>query len=291
MSEIRIEKDSLGEVEVPSSAYYGAQTERARRNFPVSGLTFPRRFIAAMGLIKSEAATANEAMGIVDGELAAAIRQAADEVMAGEHDAHFPLDIFQTGSGTSTNMNANEVIANRAIELLGGEMGSKKPVHPNDHVNAGQSSNDIDPDSHPRLGLQRRLPKTSSRPSNTWRSGARNPGNGARRCRQDRPHTSAGRGAGAARAGVLGLRPADSQRSGAARAAVKPRLAELALGGTAVGTGLNAPAGFRRRVIALVWPSAPATRSCRRAQQVRGAGAKDAAVEASGARSRQSPCR
>jgi len=145
MSDTRIEKDSLGEVEVPADAYYGAQTERARQNFPVSGLRFPRRFIAAMGLIKSEAAKVNSAMGIVEPEITGAIGRAADEVVEGRHDAHFPLDIFQTGSGTSTNMNANEVISNRAIELLGGEMGSKSPVHPNDHVNAGQSSNDTIP--------------------------------------------------------------------------------------------------------------------------------------------------
>ena len=113
MSDMRTERDSLGEVQVPADAYYGAQTERARQNFPVSGLTFPRLFIAAMGLIKSEAAKVNAAMEIVPAELAAAIGQAADEVVAGVHDAHFPLDIFQTGSGTSTNMNTNEVVSNR----------------------------------------------------------------------------------------------------------------------------------------------------------------------------------
>ena len=145
MSDTRIEEDSLGEIEVPSSAYYGAQTERARQNFPVSGLRFPRRFIAALGMIKSEAAAVNEALGILEPGLAKAIRQAADEVASGERDENFPVDIFQTGSGTSTNMNANEVISNRAIEILGGEMGTKSPVHPNDHVNAGQSSNDVIP--------------------------------------------------------------------------------------------------------------------------------------------------
>jgi fumarate hydratase class II len=140
----RIEKDPLGEVEVPADAYYGAQTERARRNFPVSGLRFPRRFLAALGAIKRECARVNAELGIVDARTAEAIARAADEVAQGALDAQFPLDVFQTGSGTSTNMNANEVIANRAIELLGGRIGSKQ-VHPNDHVNAGQSSNDVIP--------------------------------------------------------------------------------------------------------------------------------------------------
>ena len=145
MTDTRIETDSLGEIEVPASSYYGAQTERARRNFPISGLRFPRRFIGALGLLKGAAAAANAEAGRLEPGLAEAIRQAAGEVADGRLDEHFPLDIFQTGSGTSSNMNANEVIANRAIELLGGEVGSKSPVHPNDHVNRGQSSNDIIP--------------------------------------------------------------------------------------------------------------------------------------------------
>jgi fumarate hydratase class II len=145
MSDTRIETDSLGEIEVPAGAYYGAQAERARRNFPVSGLRFPHRFIAAMAAIKREAALVNAETGIVEREIADAIAQAADEVIDGGHKDDFPVDIFQTGSGTSTNMNINEVLANRAIEILGGEVGSKSPVHPNDHVNAGQSSNDTIP--------------------------------------------------------------------------------------------------------------------------------------------------
>ena len=145
MSDTRIETDSLGDVEVPATAYYGAQTERARRNFPVSGIRFSRRFIAALGMIKGEAAAVNAEQGNLDESLAAAIGKAAGEVADGTLDEHFPLDIFQTGSGTSSNMNANEVIANRAIEILGGQLGSKEPVHPNDHVNYGQSSNDVIP--------------------------------------------------------------------------------------------------------------------------------------------------
>ena len=173
MSETRIETDSLGEIEVPAEAYYGAQTERANRNFPVSGLRFPAAFVSALALVKSEAAAVNAELGIVEPEIARAIRQAADEVVDGQLGDHFPLDIFQTGSGTSTNMNLNEVIGNRAIEILGGELGSKSPVHPNDHVNAGQSSNDTIPDgdSH-RGGLRRRWRRTWSR---LWRRLARVP--------------------------------------------------------------------------------------------------------------------
>src|SRR5215510_12108968 len=145
MSETRIEKDSLGEIEVPASAYYGAQTERAHRNFPISGLTLPPRFLAAVAAIKAEAAAVNAELGVLTPEMAAAIRQAAQEIEAGRHAGQFPLDVFQTGSATSTNMNVNEVLSNRAIEILGGVVGSKKPVHPNDHVNNGQSSNDVIP--------------------------------------------------------------------------------------------------------------------------------------------------
>src|SRR5688572_3600879 len=141
----RTESDSLGTVQVPAGALHGAQTQRAVENFPVSGLRLPRRLIRALALIKEAAAQVNKAAGTVDPGLADAIIQAAGEVAGGQHDQHFPVDVFQTGSGTSSNMNANEVIANRAIALLGGTIGSKKPVHPNDHVNRGQSSNDVVP--------------------------------------------------------------------------------------------------------------------------------------------------
>ncbi len=141
----RIEKDSLGNKEVPVDVYYGIQTLRAVENFPVSGLRVPRRFIRALALIKRSAAQVNMEMGLLDKKIGDAIVQAATEVMEGKLDESFPVDIFQTGSGTSTNMNANEVISNRAIEILGGQMGSKSPVHPNDHVNMGQSSNDVIP--------------------------------------------------------------------------------------------------------------------------------------------------
>jgi fumarate hydratase class II len=135
----------MGPVRIPADMLYGAQTERARQNFPISRLRFDRRFLYALGSIKKAAAKVNEDLGLLDSERAGAIGQAAQEVMDGDLDGHFVLDIFQTGSGTSTNMNANEVISNRANQLLGGEVGSKTPVHPNDHVNMGQSSNDVIP--------------------------------------------------------------------------------------------------------------------------------------------------
>jgi fumarate hydratase class II len=144
-NDVRIEADSLGKVEVPANALFGAQTQRAADNFPVSGLRLPRRVIRALALIKKAAAEVNRDSGKLDKNLADAIIKAAHEVAGGAHDDAFVVDIFQTGSGTSSNMNTNEVIANRAIQLLGGQLGTKKPVHPNDHVNMGQSSNDVFP--------------------------------------------------------------------------------------------------------------------------------------------------
>src|SRR6267154_5407781 len=145
-SDKRIERDSMGELQVPADALWGAQTQRAVNNFPISGRPLPRTFIRALALIKQAAAAANERLGLLDAPLAAAIGAAAAEVAAGTHDRHFPIDVFQTGSGTSTNMNANEVIAHRALELAGGDrFAAKKPIHANDHVNMGQSTNDIFP--------------------------------------------------------------------------------------------------------------------------------------------------
>jgi fumarate hydratase class II len=146
MSEHRIEKDSMGEVKVPARAYYGAQTQRAVENFPISGQPLPRALIRALGLIKIASATANRDLGKLKPELAEPILRAAREVADGKLDDHFPIDVYQTGSGTSSNMNANEVVSNRAIELTGGDrFAPKKPVHPNDHVNMGQSTNDMFP--------------------------------------------------------------------------------------------------------------------------------------------------
>jgi fumarate hydratase class II len=145
MAEFRVESDSMGEINLPEWAYWGAQTQRAVENFQISGIPLPVPMIRAIALIKKNAAKANAELGLVDGELADAIVQAADEVIGGKWDRHFPIDVFQTGSGTSSNMNTNEVISNRANEILGQPIGKRHPVHPNDHVNRGQSSNDVIP--------------------------------------------------------------------------------------------------------------------------------------------------
>ena len=144
MATTRKEKDSMGSMTVPAEALYGAQTARARENFPISGIVFPRPFLRALGMVKEHAAKVNRELGLIDERVALAVMDAAEEVIIGDLDDHFPLDIFQTGSGTSTNMNANEVIANRACQLLDEPLGSRT-VHPNDHVNYGQSSNDVIP--------------------------------------------------------------------------------------------------------------------------------------------------
>ena len=144
MSATRTEQDSMGTMTVPAEALYGAQTARARDNFTISGIAFPRPFLRALGQIKEHAARTNRELGLIDERIALAIMDAAEEVIVGDLDEHFPLDVFQTGSGTSTNMNANEVIANRACQLLGEALGERS-VHPNDHVNFGQSSNDVIP--------------------------------------------------------------------------------------------------------------------------------------------------
>jgi fumarate hydratase, class II len=275
----RIEKDSLGQVEVPATALYGAQTERARRNFPISGLRFPRRFLAALGAIKREAAAVNQELGIVPAEIAGAVRQAAGEVVEGRLDEHFPLDIFQTGSATSTNMNANEVIARRALEILGGGAGAKK-VHPNDHVNAGQSSNDVIPTAihvSAYAALHEDLVPALTRLAEALE----------RKAAELDPVVKIGRthlqDAVPVRLGQEFGGYAQQVRNGIARLhSVSPRLAELALGGTAVGTGLNAPPEFAPRVIARLaeatgHPFVPAP------NRFEALAAKDAAVETSGA--------
>src|SRR3954470_24542264 len=143
--QFRVEKDSMGEMKVPAEAYYGAQTGRAVENFPISDLRFPRRFIAAMGLIKWACAETNYGLGLLDEKKEKLVKQAAEEVIDGKLDREFVVDIFQTGSGTSTNMNTNEVIASRANEIATGKRGGKEPIQPNDHVNMEQSSNDVIP--------------------------------------------------------------------------------------------------------------------------------------------------
>ena len=244
---MRIERDSMGEMQVPDDAYYGASTQRAVENFPISDLRFGRRLIAALGMIKSAAAEENASRGIIPADVAKAVRTAAEEVVAGTLDSQFVLDVFQTGSGTSSNMNANEVIANRANELLGEPRGSKK-VHPNDHVNAGQSSNDVIPaaihiaavaalreDTIPALTrLAEALDDKAEEFDHIVKTG--------------RTHLM---DATPIRLGQEFSGYAAQVRLGAQRLELAlPGLEELALGGTAVGTGINTPAGFAAGVIA-----------------------------------------
>ena len=246
---MRIEGDSMGEVAVPDDAYYGASTQRAVDNFPISDLRFGRRFVWALGLIKGSAAEMNASMGIVDAVQADAIVAAAEELMDGRFDDQFVVDIFQTGSGTSTNMNANEVLSNRATEILGGEIGSKL-VHPNDHVNAGQSSNDVIPtamhvaavaamedDLLPALrNLAGSLEAKAVEFDDVMKSG--------RTHLQDATPIRLGQEfSGYAAQIAKGIDRIEG---------VLPELRELALGGTAVGTGINAPEGFAAGTIEIM---------------------------------------
>ena len=242
----RVERDSMGEVEVPRDALFGAQTRRALDNFPISGIRFPRRFIEALGAIKLEAANVNHELGGLDENLKEAIVAAAEEVVEGSLDNQFVLDIFQTGSGTSTNMNANEVISNRAVQILGGELGSKDPVHPNDHVNRGQSSNDVIPtalhlaalisierDLLPALHkLRDALGDKSIEFDDVVKTG--------RTHLQDATPIRLGQEF----LGYAGQLDRGIQRIEKAR----EDLAEVALGGTAVGTGVNTHPEFAGRV-------------------------------------------
>ena len=242
----RKERDSMGEVEVPRDALFGAQTRRALDNFPISDLRKPRRFVQAVGAIKLEAANANHELGLLDEELRNGIVEAAEEVVDGELDKHFVLDVFQTGSGTSTNMNANEVISNRAIQIMGGELGSKSPVHPNDHVNMGQSSNDVIPtaihlsalisikeDLLPSLEkLQTALEEKASQFDDIVKTG--------RTHLQDATPIRLGQEF----KGYAGQIQRGIQRVQKAR----EDLAEVALGGTAVGTGVNTHPEFASKV-------------------------------------------
>jgi fumarate hydratase class II len=248
--EYRVETDSMGEVQVPASAYYGAQTQRAVQNFPVSGLRFPREFIRSLALVKGAAAKVNLELGFISLEVAEAISQAAREVAEGKFDAQFPVDIFQTGSGTSTNMNANEVIANRAIELLGGEIGSKSPVHPNDQVNRGQSSNDVIPTAiHLSVaesikgGLMEALKKCEDELQAKSKQFDSIVKIGRTHLQDATPVRLGQEFGGYARQIALARERIELALAG---------LMELALGGTATGTGLNAPIGFASKVIALL---------------------------------------
>ena len=250
MTAYRVEKDSMGPVQVPADALYAAQTQRAVDNFPVSGIRFSRSFIRALGLIKLAAAQVNQQLGHLDKGLTDAIVQASQEVADGRWDHDFPIDIFQTGSGTSTNMNANEVIANRAIELLGGTVGAKYPVHPNDHVNRGQSSNDTFPTAmhiavalelHERLygavtGLRDVLAAKAAAFDDVVKVG--------RTHLQDATPITLGQEIGGWVAQL------DAALDGVRRS--QDGVLELAIGGTAVGTGLNAHPAFGQRVAARI---------------------------------------
>jgi fumarate hydratase, class II len=242
----RVERDSMGEVKVPRDALFGAQTRRALDNFPISDLRFQRRFIQALGAIKLEAAVVNRELGLLEEELEEAIVEAAGEVVEGRLDNQFVLDIFQTGSGTSTNMNANEVISNRAIQILEGELGSKSPAHPNDHVNQGQSSNDVIPtaihlaaliaikeDLIPGLQkLQEALGEKAVEFDGVVKTG--------RTHLQDATPIRLGQEfRGYAGQIERGLKRVEKARED---------LAEVALGGTAVGTGVNTSPEFASKV-------------------------------------------
>jgi fumarate hydratase class II len=247
MTKYRTEKDSLGEMKVPADALWGAQTQRAVENFPISDLRFPRSFIAALGMIKKAAAETNEALKLIDTGTARSIVQAAEEVIRGDHDAQFVIDIFQTGSGTSTNMNANEVIANRATQIRGGNGAG---IHPNDHVNAGQSSNDVIPsamqvaacmsirsDLIPALTVLRDSLLAKAREfDHIVKSG--------RTHLMDATPVRLGQEFGGYAAQIdLGIRRLhDAERD----------MLELPLGGTAVGTGINTPAEFAGNAIARI---------------------------------------
>jgi fumarate hydratase class II len=249
MADFRIEKDTMGEVKVPAWAYWGAQTQRAIENFPISGWRIPKKMIYAIAMIKRYAAEANAELGLLDPKIADAIIQASEEVMEGKFDEHFPLDVFQTGSATSTNMNVNEVIANRANEILGSPLGSKHPVHPNDHVNKGQSSNDVIPSAiHIALRLSAEdLIKSLEYLENAFR----------KKEEEFKDVIKIGR---------THLQDAVPMTLGQEFSAFATQikhsitrikntfyhLEELALGGTAVGTGLNTHKEFAPRVISKI---------------------------------------
>ncbi|HHB13278.1 MAG TPA: class II fumarate hydratase [Chromatiales bacterium] len=271
--EYRTERDSMGEVRVPAEALYGAQTQRAVDNFPISGLRMPRLFIRALGLVKAACARVNAELGALEPDLAEAIERAANAVASGEYDGHFPVDVFQTGSGTSTNMNANEVIARLASESLG------RPVHPNDHVNRSQSSNDVIPTAlhvSAALGLEeqllpalRLLAAMIERKAEALREVVKT---GRTHLMDALPLTLAQELGGWAAQVRYGIERIET---------TQPRIHELAIGGTAVGTGLNAPQGFGERV------AEELARVCRlpfrrKPNLFEALSAQDAAVELSG---------
>jgi fumarate hydratase class II len=280
LAEFRVEKDTMGEVKVPAHGYWGASTQRAVENFPISGQTFPPRFIRALALIKGAAAETNAELGHLPKKIAKLIAAAAKRVADGEFDDHFPIDIFQTGSGTSTNTNSNEVIANIANVAASSELASKSPVHPSDHVNFGQSSNDVIPTTihvaaleaivHDLFPALERLQASLERKAEEF---AKIVKTGRTHLMDATPVTLGQEFGGYARQVELGIERIKS---------AAPRLGELALGGTAVGNGLNTDPKFASAVIAKL---AKATKlELKEAENhFEAQGAQDACVEMSGA--------
>jgi fumarate hydratase class II len=250
MATTRTEQDTMGTIEVPADRYWGAQTQRSLEHFRIGGDRFPREIIRALGVLKKACALVNHGLGLLPDDRARAIVQAADEVIEGRLDDHFPLSVWQTGSGTQTNMNANEVIANRAIELLGGRLGSRQPVHPNDDVNRSQSSNDTFPTAMHIAAVEQiedRLVPAVTRLRDTLRGKSRAFSDIVKIGRthlQDAVPLTLGQE-------ISGWASQLDRALGQIQA-VMPGLHELALGGTAVGTGLNAPRGFGERAAQVI---------------------------------------
>ncbi len=276
----RIEKDSMGSVKVPKEAYYGAQTQRAIENFPISGWRFQREFLYTMGLIKYAAAEANLELGLLEGKIARAIQKASDEVMRGRWDEQFLVDIFQTGSGTSTNMNANGVIANRANEIIGTRKGMYQPVHPNDHVNLGQSSNDVFPScihiasvcllKQKLLPALRELHKALKKKEKEFHPILKIGRTHLQDATPIRLGQEFGGYASQVRMGIHRIQNA------------MVSLYQLALGGTAVGTGINTHPLFAKKAISII--NNRVDGHFREAvDHFEAQGARDAAVEMSGA--------
>jgi fumarate hydratase class II len=249
-AKVRVETDSFGAIEVPGDKYWGAQAQRSLGNFKIGWEKQPRALVRALGVVKRAAADVNVALGRLDPKLGKAIAAAAQEVSEGKLDEHFPLAVWQTGSGTQSNMNANEVISNRAIEMLGGVLGSKKPVHPNDHVNMSQSSNDTYPTAmhiacaeeiqHRLLPALRHLLNALDAKAKAWAHIIKI---GRTHTQDATPLTLGQEFSGYAAQVANGLKRIES---------TLPDLMQLAQGGTAVGTGLNAPKGFAEKVAARI---------------------------------------
>jgi fumarate hydratase class II len=277
---MRKEKDSMGDMQIPDDAYYGAQTQRAVENFPISGITISKSMIQALGKIKRSAAIVNHELGLLDDDRKNAIVQASDEIIEGKFDSQFPVDIYQTGSGTSSNMNCNEILSNRASEIMGGKIGAKDPVHPNDHVNLGQSSNDVIPTAiHiaantmleeeliPALqNLANELDKKATAFSDIVKIG--------RTHLQDAtPITLGQEFSGYAQMVKNGIKRIQNAQG---------FLSELALGGTAVGTGINTKAQFGTHMAKEITRFTGIS-FVEASNHFEAQGAQDAAVETSGA--------